>query len=224
MRMSVAPGSLWIAYTITSHAEVQSRLPPSLVLAPCSPLADDVSRIPSPKLFFNVYHVDAKPIMYGMRADVVTLARHRATGVAHLVVLDCLTNTLQWDPERGIRGGNARFYRPDAVSRRRRPDVFSVGMHNSKHVLAVRAYRERMRPVDWTFAVQGNRACYFGSTDYAYAMAFNETDIARPVRNLVPCDGPVVNTFWSGVRSATPSHLFCHEHPMHFDVDVDSFV
>jgi len=95
----------------------------------------------------------------------------------------------------------------------------------------VRTYRDLMlvgatagvaRDIDWTFAVEANLACYFQDVDRPYAMTFDEDEIMRPVRMLRP-RGRVVNTFWHKHRSPRPSHVFCHEHPMHFDVHVDSF-
>lgn len=216
MRMTIAPGSLWLAYTLTSRPAIQSLLPPSLELSSCSLLRDDVSSFPTPKLLFNVYTVDAGLSMQGVRADVLTLARHRRHHTMHLVILDCLTNTLQWNPVDGVRGPNAH------CKHAYRPTDATWTVRTSRDLLLVDAAPARRRDVDWTFAVEANLACYFQDVDRAYAMDFDEDQIMRPVRVLRP-KRHIVNTFWREHRSKRPSHVFCHEHPMDFHVRVDSF-
>ena len=213
MRLRILPGSLWIAYTITSPATVQSRLPASLVLAPTALLEDEASAFPTPKLLFNVYRVDAGLAMQGTRVEVVTFARHRTRNTPHLVVLDCLTDTLQWDPVHGVRGANAHV---DGNAARYAWDV-----RTSTERLSVRASPARRRRIDRTFVVDANRACYYGRVDVPYAMYFDAAEVARPVRDLYAAH--LENTLWRDVRSARASHLFCHEHAMTFDVNVTSF-
>lgn len=217
MRMRILPGSLWLAYTLTSPGSVQRLLPPSLTLSACPLLADDASRYaPAPKLLFNVYRVDAGAAMQGVRAEILTVARHRARGTPHLVVLDCLTNTLQWDPVHGVRGPNARVVRAQTTN-----DAFAIELRSFRDVLSVDAVRGGARPLDAKFGVSANHECYFGNVDVGYRMSFDPAEILRPVRDLAPVR--IVNTLWSGVRSPRPSHVFCHEAEMTFYVDVDDF-
>lgn len=218
MRLRIAPGSLWLAYTITSKSAIQSMLPRSLKLAAPAILQDDVSSFPTPKLFFNVYRVDAGWMMQGMRAEVVTIARHVTTGCLHMVVLDCLTNTMQWDPVNGIKGSNANFFRPRSVCGMN----YGLGFRQGQDALILRATRERQRFLTREFAVDANRICYFRDTDTPYRMWFDEDNVMTPVRHLTPCD--IQNTLWTSVRSARPSHIFCHEQSMTFDVDINSFI
>ena len=212
--MRIAPGSILLAYTLTSTQTVSKMLPPSLELTTSRLLRTDPPPR-DPKLLFNIYSVDSGLWMNGMRADVLTLARHRTTRRTHLVVLDCLTDTLRWDPVNGVRGANARFVRP-------RPREVGVEMHNGRDSLVMRTTRQTLRDIDWTFAVEANLACYFNGVDVPYTMSFNETEIMQPVRILDPIV-EITNTFWNGVRLARPTHVFCHDHPMTFDVDVESF-
>lgn len=217
MRMNIARGSLWVAYTLTNRNLVQTMLPASLELTACPLLDDDRATFPSPKLLFNAYRVDSGVWMQGMRTDVLTLARHRDTGATHLVVLDCITNTMQWDPIHGVQRPNARYYRPGAP----RGD-FALGVASRSNRMVVRAERLQERPINEVFAVEANLACYFQNADRPYLMTFDNHTIMKPVRQLAPYE--LVNTYWSHVRSATPSHVFCHEHTMSFDVKVSSFL
>ncbi len=219
MRMNIACGSIWVAYTLTNRNLVQSLLPSSLELTACPLLDDDRSfHYPSPKLLFNAYRVDSGIWMQGMRTDVLTLARHRETGATHLVVLDCITNTLQWDPIHGVQLPNARYFNP---SRATRGDV-SLGIANRRRRFEMHAKRLQERPINEIFAVEANLACYFQNADRPYLMTFDNATIMKPVRQLKPYK--LVNTYWSHVRSASPSHVFCHDHPMSFDVQVSSFL
>lgn len=211
MRMKIAPGSLWLAYTLTSRDRVASLLPPSLTLTTSPLLADEVSLVPSPKLLFNVYRVDAGPAMQGTRTDILTLGKHNATGRTHLVMLDCLTDAMHWNPVDGVRRANAH-YPPTRAS-----GAWRVRAGRGK-TLEVDATRTRTRPIDWTFAVEANLACYYRGVDTAYTMSFDEDEIMQPVCDLRTTRH--VNTLWSDVRSSKPSHAFCHDHAMTFDVDV----
>lgn len=217
MRMNILPGSLWLAYTITSRPAIQSLLPTSLELSSCSLLQDDASSFPTPKLLFNVYTVDAGLTMQGVRTDVLTLARHRRDNTMHLVVLDCLTNTLQWNPIDGVKGPNAYCKQTT-----KRDNASSWIVRTRKNLIMVDAIPAKQRDIDWTFAVEANLACYFQDVDRAYTMSFDEDEIMQPVRMLSPTRH-VINTVWHKHRSRKPSHVFCHEHPMHFDVHVSSF-
>lgn len=217
MRMTIRPGSLWLAYTVTSRPAIQTLLPPSLDLASCSLLRDDASSFPTPKLLFNVYTVDAGLTMQGVRADVLTLARHKRDQTMHLVILDCLTNTLRWDPVDGVGKPNAFCKHTWA-----KEENASWMVRTSKDLMMVDAAPGRQRDIDWTFAVEANLACYFQNVDHPYTMSFDEDEIMRPVRMLLPSHD-IINTFWHEHRSKRPSHVFCHEHPMHFDVYVSSF-
>ena len=218
MRMNIAPGSLWIAYTLTNRNLVQNLLPASLQLTACPLLDDDRSAFPTPKLLFNSYRVDSGMWMQGMRTDILTLARHRKTGATHLVILDCVTDTLQWDPIHGVRRANAYYYRPRSAPRA----DFSLGIANRRQNFLIKAKRQQERPINEVFAVEANLACYFQNADKPYLMSFDNHTIMKPVRQLRPYE--LVNTFWTNVRSGTPSHVFCHDHSMSFDVHVSSFM
>lgn len=216
--MRIAPGSLWIAYTITSTSSVQKRLPPQLRLASSALLNEDRAAFPTPKLLFNVYRVESEWGMRGMRTEILTLGRHRKTRKLHFVILDCYTDTMQWDPVHGVRPGNACFFRPPHTH----DDLkYAVGMKNSRDRLVVRGTRAASRTLTHKFAIESNLACFFQHAPTAYTMRFNESDVLQPVRDLSPVD--ITNTLWSDVRSRRPSHVFCHEREMTFDVDVPHF-
>ena len=216
MRMHVRAWSLWVAYTLKSPDSIRKLLPEELELTSLPLLQDETSRFPSHKLLFNAYEVDS-PWMHGRRVETVVPTVQRETREVRLVVLDCLSDTLRWNPIDGVQRPNAytRAFGP------KRGDEFSVDVRNRRDRFMVSGRLGRTRPIDWRFSVEGNRECYFQRYNKAFGLSFNETQIALPVRQV---DAPTVtNTLWSNVRTETPSHAFVHPHPMDFDVEVDSF-
>ena len=215
MRMKNSP-RVSLAGVYDHITVVHSVAPPTVPRTLLLPLLkDDVSSFPTPKIMFNVYRVDAGLAMQGVRMEVVTLAKHRRNRTMHLVVLDCFTNTLQWNPIDGVQGPNAY------CSQTRSDGRASWTVSTSRDAFKVDATPVELKRIDRTFAVEANLACYFQDFDTAYTMCFDEKEM-RPVRVLSPSRF-FTNTFWHKHRSAIPSHAFCHEHPMHFDVNVHEF-
>ena len=216
MRMQVRAWSLWLAYTLKDTSFVRDRLPSDLEMASLPLLGDETSRFPSAKLLFNAYEVDS-PWMHGRRVETVVATRHKRTKETRLVVLDCLSDTLRWDPVDGVQRANA-YTRSFGRGKGR---SFSVDVRNSQDRFVVDGRVGASRPIDWRFAVEGNRECYFGGHGEAFNLTFNETLVALPVRHVELVS--VENTLWQGVRTSAPSHAFVHPHPMEFHVHVDRF-
>lgn len=217
MRMTVRGGSLWIAYTITRPREVVRLLPPHLELCGAPLLEDETALVPTPKLLFNAYEVVA-PWMRGHRVEINVLGRDRRTGAVRFVVLDCLSDTLRWDPRDGVQGANARVVYSRTDPHAYRLEVVGTAPCAREARLAASGTYGAERAVDRRFAVDANRECYFGHVPTPIPMRFNETNVLRPVRALRGFS--VANTMWRDVRSARPSHVFVHPHAMTFDVDV----
>ncbi len=213
--MHIRPNSIWVAYTLTNPLAVRHLLPSGMELAHHPLLQDEQALAPSPKLLFNAYEVDSS-WMRGVRVDILLLARRMHENTLHLVVLDCFTNTLRWNPIAGVERANA--YVRDSSQRGSR---YRLHMRSATHRFAVDGQLERSRPIDWRFSVEANRVCYFGGSDTPYPMCFDEATIGQPVRNLRL--STINNSLWSGVRTARPSHAFLHPHAMDFDVTVPSF-
>jgi hypothetical protein len=221
MKLWIAAPSLWLAYDVTDRAGLQALLPSHLTLASVPVLAADGRRGGQPlgpKLLFNAYDLQAK-WMVGHRVDVQTVAVDKRKGTVHLVVLDCLTNTLHWNPRDGVAWPNAVVTRPGAHTHDFALRV--VDKPRTKRLEVRGARGGRYVEIGWRFAVEANRMCYFGDHPVGYSMAFSEYAIAKPVRPLRVAHHE--NSFWTEHRAEEPSHAFYHEHPMLFDVDVDDF-
>ena len=212
MKMRILPRSLWLAYPITRLQTIASLLPDRLTIGYSPLLNDNGIKIRSPKLLFNAYEVES-PWMCGTRIDVCVLARHSDTGRLHLVVLDCISDAMRWNPLDGIQSPNAWRMRQSVKSR------YDLCMKNSRDALWLSASVKEKCDIDWRFSVEANRVCFYKGCNTPFSMRFNETLIAQPVRRL-NIDS-VRNTLWSDVRGSRPSHAFIHPHEMTFDVDVD---
>lgn len=215
--MHIRPGSLWLAYSLTQPQAIQKLMPSGLDLVSAPILADDMAHFQPKKLLFNAYDVDS-PWMHGTRVDVAVLARHVDTGKLHLVLIDCFSNTLRWDPIHGVRRANA-YTRASCANK---DDAYKLTIRNMRDEFDVRAaISPQRRGIDWKFAVEANLACYWAGFPDAFSMSFNETSIALPVATLKST--VIKNTLWKDVRASIPTHAFIHPHPMDFEVDVTSF-
>ena len=203
--------SLWLAYHMYNPRAVQRLLPPGLDLA-SEPLLCDDDTPSTPKLLFNAYDLSAT-WMRGHRIDVQTLARHRVHRTLHLVVLDCVTDTMRWDPIDGVRP-------PNAQCRLERGDNYTLHARQLEHgaCFEVRGVPGDAVAPSKPFVVDANRACYFGRAATPFRLTFDERAIARPVRRLTALE--VRNDLWAHARRGPPTHAFVHPHPMTFRVHV----
>lgn len=219
MKMLVKPLSLWLAYELTSPEAIRPLLPPGMTLASLPLLEEDLHRrtmVPrTPKLLFNSYDVSA-PWMNGHRLEIQTVAWNRVHGTYHLVVLEVLTNSNNWDPERGVTEPNAHC-RLSSVG-----DDYTLNVREkarggrlcvSGHILP-----RAVRPHD-RFVVDCNLQCYFSSFPRPFPIRFDHEDVRHPVRRLAS-NATIQNTLWQHVRKSRPTHAFVHTRPMRFDVQV----
>lgn len=213
MRLVIQPGSLWLAYDITHPAEIEKLLPPQLSLAENIRLLDKDAQA-GPKLLFNVYDIDSL-WMRGSRVEIQTIARHREHDTPHLVIFECLSNTMSWDPISGVAEPNALCTR---VRQPLKYPNFKINVTTPNSTLIVDGDIGRYDQISYKFSVECNRQCYFGNFPTPFNMNFNDKEISKPIQRLkVP---RVVNTHWKKVRKQSPSHVFIHPHRMCFDVNV----
>ena len=205
--LGIHPGSLWVSYPVKDVSRLASLLPAPLRLCKCKLVEGDADEY---RFLFNAYTVGSS-VMKGQRLDVQTFAEHEEWGTKHLVLVDCLTNTLDWSPCKGIHVGGARI----ATGRRGSGIYFAAAGRGGKFHL--RGRQGKARNVDHAFAVEGNRQVYHFERQEPWCMAFDEALVASPIHLL--SDVVVENTLWKEYRDDTCTHAFLHRHPMHFSVD-----
>lgn len=206
MRLTIKPWSSWVSYNIERSDVVERLLPPSLRLAR-TPLFDD-EWSERPQLMFNTFEVIG-PWMRGIRTEVVVYTKCRRTGRPSFVILDCVSNTMRWDPCNGVRLPNA-FSSLSPFHVQVRSDIGRLSYR-------IDTASSRSRRLSRRFAVEANRVFYFFSHPTGYGLTFNESEVSQPVQSLNPLY--VRNDMWQSVRSAVPSHCFVHPHGMSFDID-----
>lgn len=207
--MRIQPSSLWIAYDATDITGLNKLLPSGLRMSCIRILNSDLC--PRPKLLFNAYQVDA-PFMSGYRLEVLTIAEDKYR-MPHFVILDCLSDTFQWDPLNGVIPQNARmstrfnsnhFKHCTRGRGRRYPSRFEVsGTPRGPSKILRR------------FAVESNFECYYRNHSVPIALEFDEKSVLEDVQLISP--SKVVNTLWTPYRGVM-THCFVHVQPMLFEV------
>lgn len=218
--MAIAPGSLWLSYNLRDTAALRAMMPPDVSLARVS-LLGDAPHDRRYRLLYNAYTLDARPYMEGVRVDVQTMGYHTVRKTWHLVVLDCLTTCLAWDPVRGIALPNARAVRVETTQDAEYGLQLDGRRANAGQRFRVQGRRTRKVPVSHRFAVEANRVCFFANHARPFPMAFDEATVARPVTKLRL--ESVENDLWADYREPRPTHGFVHDHAMAFDVETPTW-
>ena len=210
MKLKISRNSLWLCYSLLNPSLLNTLIPPGLEIAKVSPI-EGVR--PREMLLFNAYEVDAAPWMKGARVDIQTFVRDKESGTAHLVVLDVLSDTRNWDPVNGITRPNS------GVNVKHTPgiDVQFAGVD----IFSVKGNPGKKRKPNYTFIVEANRKCYFSNFKRGYEMYFNEDEIMHPVTELK--DLKIKNSCWNDFRGCMIT-AFKHNIPMEFDVQVNPFL
>ena len=207
MKLKISKNSLWLCYSLSNLSSMNQMIPSSLEVAKVSPF----ERItPSEMLLFNAYELKCLPWMNGARVDIQTFARDKVTGTPHLVILDVLTNTRNWDPKNGITSPNY-----EAIINER-PGIDLTFLGEKK--FSVVGSPARIRKPNYTFIVEANKKCFFSTFENEYKMDFEEKEIMHPVTEL--SNLKIQNTCWTKFRGEFIT-AFKHNKPMQFNVHVN---
>lgn len=210
MKLRISQNSLWLCYALSNPSLIRQMIPPDLEIAKVTPV-EGIK--PREMLMFNAYKVKCAPWMQGARVDVQTFARNKETGTAHLVVLDVLTDTRNWDPINGLTKPNS------IVSIKEHPgiDVNFDGIHK----FCIKGCPGKCLEPNYTFIVEANRKCYFGNYSKGYDMNFDEKEVMHQVTEITNLK--IENTCWKKFRGGLIT-AFKHTKPMYFNVHVNPFM
>lgn len=206
--MKILPCSLWLAYDLKQPEAVTKLLPPNMQLANVKLLHED--SYPKPKLLFNSYKVDSS-FMKGNRCEILTFAKSK-NGI-HFVILDCLTNTMDWNPNDGIKSRNANLnivYSP-------KNNIVKHRVYSENKKLFVKGIKGASKRVTNEFVVDANKLCYYKLNAQGYAMDFDKENVSEDV--ILLDELVVENQFWKDYRGAL-THCFFHKQTMTYRVDV----
>ena len=221
INLNIKPHSLWIGYNIINPLAIENMLPPGMKLANIK-ILDDVNCI-RPKLLFNCYDIDSFWLK-GTRLEILTIAKSDSN--YHFVVLDCITNSMQWDPINRIRGPNGHFkfnYINDKLNCNVLKKYKKCSINKDKRDKKLQFIGSPLNLIKMTrdFAVKSNYDCFYRDSSIPISLNFNEQEIMKPVRKLKILN--ITNNIWSKYREKLPNITFMHENKMRFTTKVSSF-
>tara|TARA_B100000287_G_scaffold435647_1_gene505288 strand:+ start:4544 stop:5194 length:651 start_codon:yes stop_codon:yes gene_type:complete len=213
INLNIKPYSLWIGYNIINKNAIQDMLPPGMKLANIKILDD--TQCTSPKLLFNCYNIDSFWLR-GTRLEIMTIAKSNDN--YHFVVLDCVTNSIQWDPINRIRGpnGNLKFSYIN--------DILNCNvLKNYKKNKELNFAGSPLDLIKMTrdFAVKSNYDCFYRNSSIPISLKFDEREIMKPVRKLKILN--ISNNIWNKYREELPNIAFMHENNMRFTTKMPFF-
>lgn len=211
INLKIKPYSLWLSYNMLNKNAIQDMLPPGMSVANIK-ISDDNDCV-KPRLLFNCYSIDSF-WMRGSRLEIMTVAKYNQN--FHFVVLDCITNVLQWDPINRIQGPNGKIkfsYIQDKLNY----DVIS----KNKQKLSFIGKPLNLIKMTKDFAIKSNYMCFFRESTVPLTLKFNEDEIMKPVRKLKVLN--IQNDFWKDYRTEFPDNVFMHEHTMSFNTKMPYF-
>ncbi len=211
INLKIRPYSVWLSYNMLNKNSIEDMLPPGMKLAKIK--ISEENNCDRHKLLFNFYGVDSL-LMRGSRLEIMTIAKCEKN--LHFVVLDCVTNTLQWNPIDRIRGPNGKIkfnYNQEKIN-------YDIISKNNK-VLKFSAMPLNLIKMTEDFAVKSNYKCFFRESCIPVYLTFNEKEIMKPVRKLKLLN--LTNDYWKEYRTDIPENVFMHEHEMKFNANIPFF-
>jgi hypothetical protein len=209
----VHPMSTWIAYSLLQKDQLS--IPKGTRVAPIKIFANDR---PEPKLLFNIYKSES-PFFKGIRFEIVTIVKQiKDPRKNHFVVLDCLSDTLQWDPKNGIQMPNMRkpYFRTKHNAAKKTHHISCIHNNNKQYFTMVGNLHVSQR-INRSFAVDPNYVCLFQDSRNVIRLNFDEKELLQDVQSL---DNIQINTnMWKEFRGHM-THTFVHPHKMDFVADV----
>tara|TARA_B100000287_G_C20666890_1_gene792017 strand:- start:431 stop:1078 length:648 start_codon:yes stop_codon:yes gene_type:complete len=209
INLKIKPYSLWLSYNIINKPVIQNMLPPGMELADIK-ISDD-NECKEPKLLFNCYNIESF-WMKGSRLEIMTIAKYEKK--FHFIVLDCVSNTLQWDPINRIKGPNGKI----KIKFNYKQENLNYDIISNNKILKFVGEPLNLIKMTKDFAIKSNYNCFFRDSSIPLSLTFNEKEIMHPVRKLKVVN--ITNDFWKEHRTDLPEHIFMHEHVMNFKTNM----
>ena len=204
MPIKVKEMSTWLAFSMKNSHEISKFIPDDTELNPIRILSSDMAE---PKLLFNMYE-STSPFFKGLRLEVVTIVRKKNDPKStHFVVLDCLSNTMSWDPIEGIHLPNA------AASMHTIMGSHHIECMGDFAYLKMAANLGRPQHITKNFAVDANHLCLYRNSPNGIKLEFDEREVMKDV--LLLNNVKFETNIWNAFRGRI-THSFVHPHPMNF--------
>lgn len=173
--INVQPLSLWSAFTLENSKKVEKMIPQNMELVPIQ-LYKGMK--PQQMLLFNSYYAEST-FFNGHRLEVNVICKDKEKQTTHFVVLDCYTNSLNWDPIHGVRGPNAKSYQTRRKNSLKKIEC-KVNTDDCYYEFEG-YYSDQKKPVNTRFAVDSNYKCYYRDSPSYVMLQFNPTYIAHDI-------------------------------------------
>lgn len=204
INLKIKPESLWLSYNMMNCDLIRDMLPCGMEIANVK-LSENYETF-GPKLLFNCYNIESR-WMKGSRLEILTIAEKDNN--FNFVILDCLTNTGQWDPINRVKPPNSNIkfnYNQEILN-------YEVFDYNKKKLI-ITGEPKQLITIDKRFAVESNYNCYFKNSEISVNLDFDEENVTKPVRKIKILN--LTNDLWADYRTEIPEMAFMHEHEMNF--------
>lgn len=211
MPIRVNPMSTWLGYKLINVDRLNTLIPEGMTIAPMRILSQDLAE---PKLLFNIYESESS-LFRGCRFEVVTMVRQMNNPRnVHFVVLECLSNTLHWDPINGIQLPNLECEFNTTKNQ------ITLDCRQNDRLLHMQAKVGGKKQITKMFAVDANLLCFYQNSYDGIKLSFNEDQIMQDVNLL--SDVKIDTNIWKDFRGKL-THCFVHEHHMDFTANMITF-
>ena len=211
MPIRVNKMSTWLGYKLINVDHINTLVPEGTTVAPMRILSQDIAE---PKLLFNIYESESS-LFKGCRFEVVTMVKQtKNPRKVHFVVLECLSNTLQWDPINGIQLPNLE------CNFNTTQNQIILDCTQNERILHMQAKVGRKKQITKMFAVDANLLCFYRNSHDGIQLSFNEDQIMQDVNLLSHVK--IDTNIWKEFRGKL-THCFVHKHYMDFTADMITF-
>lgn len=169
--------SLWISYPLNNDYldDISKMIPNTHKLSKFKIFNEDKYEY---KLLFNFFNVNT-PFNSGDRLEIVTVANNIINNDKSFIVIDCFTNTLNWDPINGIQFKNT------FINKNINNVNYSFTVKNKNNFCNFNGKFTNiyLNPL-YEFCIDYNKICYFNKFNTGFKLEFNNNDIHKYVRKL----------------------------------------
>ena len=145
--------------------------------------------------------------MKGTRLEVVTIVENKF-GRKSFVVIDCMSNTLHWNPVQGIMTPNALGYSCYANN------IIDTCLATTRGVFRFKGRAKSKKKPRHAFVVEANQRCFYRTTELPIALTFDNKQVLKSVVTLEGLDDFVLPyKFFCGEQT----HAFIHDAEMNYD-------
>jgi hypothetical protein len=216
MAFVVEPYSYFLGYEIKDLEQAQSLLPEGFKMIKTNIFKDDTPRYYGIFGIFNAHTTG----FWGTRVEFYMIAENTKTGLLSWVIIDYDTNTISYDPKRGLSKPNAEG------------GIFTIDYDGIIHVDVKRRSNEHglvfqsnikegtMKELDKRLWVEGNLSVGYGNKlsddGSVFSLKFDPKEFSQALE-ISPEDLNIeLNSWYPGLFENQPSTILCFPYAQHY--------